>query len=97
MEPSTTVHNGKEIAGKIIDHYGGKKDLVPPIFGIYTDGGPEHQLNFQSVKIAYIALQQFLDLDMPVASRTAPGYSFKNPPEKVNCILNLALYGIGCM
>ena len=29
--------------------------------------------------------------------RTVPSHSFKNPLEKVNCILNLALYGIGCM
>ena len=32
---------------------------------------------------------------MLVAARTVPGHSFKNPPEKVNCILNLALYVIG--
>ena len=86
-----------EIADVIIDYYGGKKELVPTIMGIYTDGGPEHRLNFLSIQIAYIALQQFLDLDMLVAARTAPGHSFKNPPEKVNCILNLALYGIRCM
>ena len=41
-EPSTTVRNAKEIADVIIDHYGGKKELVLPILGIYTDGGPEH-------------------------------------------------------
>ena len=34
---------------------------------------------------------------MLVAARATPGHSFKNPPEKVNCVLNLALYGIGCM
>ena len=71
--------------------------MVPPILGVYTDGGPEHQSNFLSVQIAYIALQRFLDLDMLIAARTAPGHSFKNPLEKVNCILNLTLYGIGCM
>ena len=38
-----------------------------------------------------------MDLDILVAARTAPGHSFKNSPEKVNCILNLVLYGIGCM
>ena len=97
MEPWTAVHNAKEIPDIIIDRCSGKKELVPPILGIYTDGGPEHQSNFVSVQIAYIALQQFLDLDMLVAARTVPGHSFKNPLEKVNCILNLALYGIGCM
>ena len=96
-EPSTAARNAKEIADVIIDHYGGKKELVPLILKIYTDGGPEHPSNFLSVQIAYIALQQFLDLDMLVAAGTAPGHSFKYPPEKVNCILNLSLYGIGCM
>ena len=32
----------KEIADVIIDHYGGKEELVTPILGICTDGGPEH-------------------------------------------------------
>ena len=97
MEPSTAVRNAKEIANVIIDHYGGKKELVTPISGICTDGGPEHWSSFLSVQIACIALQRFLYLDMLVAARTAPGHSFKNPPQKVHCILNLALYGIGCM
>ena len=54
-------------------------------------------MNLLSIQIAYIVLQRFLDLDMLVAARAAPGHSFKNPPEKVNCVLNLVLYGIGCM
>ena len=71
--------------------------MVPSILGIYTDRDPEHRSNFLSVQIAYIALQPLLDLDMLVAARTAPCHLFKNPPEKVNCILNLALCGIGWM
>ena len=49
------------------------------------------------VKIAIIALQKFLDLERITVARTAPGHSFKNPAEKINCILNLGLYRIGCM
>ena len=64
------MRNAKEIPDIIIDHCSGKKELVSPILGIYTDGGPEHRSNFLSVQIAYIALQQFLDLDMLVAART---------------------------
>ena len=97
MEPWAAVHNAKEIPDIIIDHCSGKKEFVPPILGIYTDGGPEQRSNFLSVQIAHIGRQQFLDLDMLVAARTVPSHSFKNPLEKVNCILNLALYGIGCM
>ena len=44
-----------------------------------------------------ISLQIFLNMDQILAVRTAPGYSFHNPAEKVNCILNLGLYGVGCM
>ena len=64
---------------------------------MYTDGGPEHRTNFLSVKISIIALQKFLDLNQIIVARTAPGHSFKNPAEKIHCILNLGLYGIGCM
>ena len=68
MEPWVAVHNAKEIPDIIIDHCSGKKEFVPPILGIYTDGGPEQRSNFLSVQIAHIGLQQFLDLDMLVAA-----------------------------
>ena len=29
--------------------------------------------------------------------RTAPGHYYRNPPERVNCISNIGLYGIGVM
>ena len=50
-----------------------------------------------SVKIVIIALQKFLDLDQIIIARTAPGHSLKITAEKINCVLNLGLYGIGCM
>ena len=34
---------------------------------------------------------------MLIEARTAPGHSYRNPPEKVNCVLNLGLNAIGCM
>ena len=64
---------------------------------MYTNGGPEHHSTFLSVKIALIALQSWLNLDMINAARTAPGHSYKNLAKKINCILNIGLYGIGCM
>ena len=76
--------------------YQGKQN-IPPIIILYTDGGPEHRSNFLSVKIALIALQKSLNADMLVAVRTAPRHSFRNPVEKVNCVLNIGLYGIGVM
>ena len=49
------------------------------------------------MKIALIALQKSLNADMLVAVRTALGHSFRNPVVKVNCVLNIGLYGIGVM
>ena len=57
----------------------------------------EHRSNFLSVKIAMTALQRSLNCDMLLAARTAPGHSYRNPVKKVNCVLNLRLYGIGIM
>ena len=64
---------------------------MPPIPIIYTNGGPEHRPTYLSVSIAMIALQQSLNLDLLLAVRTAPVSSYRNPSERVNCILNLGL------
>ena len=37
------------------------------------------------------------DLDMLIAVRTPPYNSWKNPVERVNCILNLGLQSVGLM
>ena len=95
-EPSSAIRNSAEIKDILIHRYRTKEN-IPPIILIYTDGGPEHRTNFLSVKIAAIALQKSLNADMVLALRTAPGHSFRNPPERVNCILNIGLYGIGVM
>ena len=94
--PSTALRNAREIANMLVSYYGSKED-VPPVLFLYTDGGPEHRTNFLSVKIAMIALKKFFNLDLLIAARTAPGHSYRNPAEKINCILNLGLYGVGCM
>ena len=83
-EPSSAIRNAKEIANALIEKYKGKEN-IPPMLTIYTDGGPEHRSNFLSVQIAV------------QLARTAPGHSYRNPPEKVNCVLNLGLNAIGCM
>ena len=96
LKPSTALRNAREIANALVKKYGNINN-VPPILVLYTDGGPEHRTNFLSVKIAAIALYKYLNLDMIVIARTAPGHSFSNPAEKVNCVLNLGLYTIGVM
>ena len=68
-----------------------------PILLLYTDGGPDHNITFFSVQLALIALFLHLDLDMLEAMRTAPYHSWKNPCERVNCILNIGLQAVGLM
>ena len=94
-EPSSAIRNAAEVKRVLISKFG--KNNIPPIVIFYTEGGPEHRTTFLSVKTAMIALQQAINADLLVALRTVPGHSFRNPAEKVNCILNLGLYGIGVM
>ncbi len=71
--------------------------LANPIVVLYTDGGPDHNNTFLSVQLSLIALYLENDLDMLLALRTAPHQYWKNPCEKVNCILNLGLQAVGLM
>ena len=97
-DPSSALCNATEITKVLISKYGSKETVPPPpTFILYTNGGPEHSTTFLSVKIALICLQKFLNLDQVLAVRTAPGHSYRNPAEKINCVVNLGLYGIGCM
>ena len=61
----------------------------------YTDGGPDHNNTFLSVKLGLIALFIQLDLDMLEAVRTAPYQSWKNSCERVHSVLNLWLQATG--
>ena len=81
-EPSSAIASS-ELANALIDKYGGREN-VPPMLTVYTNGGLKHCSNFLSVQIAMIVLQQFLDLDILITARTAPGHFYANPPEKIN-------------
>ena len=96
LQSSTALRNAREIADCLLSKFDGK-EKVPPVLIIYSDGGPEHRTTFLSVKIAMIALSRFLDLDMLLLARTTPGHSWASPAEKINCKLNLGLYGVGAM
>ena len=50
-----------------------------------------------SVKLSLIALFRWLNLDMPVALRTAPSNSWANPVERIMSIINIGLQGVGLM
>ena len=96
ISPSSALRNAREVADVLIAKYGSIKQ-IPPALVRYTDGGPEHRATYFRVKIAIITLQKFLNLGHILVTRTAPGHSYCNPAEKISCILNLGLYGIGVM
>ena len=62
--------------------YGIDWDEMRQLF-IMTDGGVEHRVNLESVKIPLIILFKKLKLDFLVAIRTAPGHSCINIVERV--------------
>ena len=62
-----------------------------PIQQEYTDGGPDHNTTFWTVKIAHVLKFVMLDLDLLVAARTAPAQSYANMAERSMSPLNLAL------
>lgn len=62
---------------------------------MYTDGGPDHRLTYVSVQLSLIAIFLELDLDVLIAARTAPNYSWANPVERIMSIINLGLQCVG--
>ena len=70
---------------------------IAPVLLMYTDGGPDHRVNYLSVKIALIALFRDLNLDILIALRTAPSNSWANPVERIMSIVNIGLQGVGVM
>ena len=56
---------------------------------LMTDGGPEHRVCFESVKVPLIMLFKELGLESLVAIRTAPGHSYTNIVERIMSILNI--------
>ena len=92
LEPSSPLRHSTELSKLLRD-----RNITSPVLLIYTDGGPDHNTTFLSVQLGLIALFLHHDLDMVEAVRTAPYHSWKNPCERVNCILNLGLQAIGLM
>ena len=68
---------------------------LPPALLMYTDGGPDHRVNYLSVKVALIALFRDLDLDILIALRTTPGNSWASSVERMMSIVNIGLQGVG--
>jgi hypothetical protein len=64
------------------------------VLAIKTDGGPDRNVTFVNVQLAYFALAQELGLVMLIAMRTTPGASYLNPVERCMSCINLCIQGI---
>lgn len=64
---------------------------------MYSDGGPDHRLTYNSVKLSLISLFLEMDLELLIALRTAPSNSWANPVERIMSIVNIGLQGVGVM
>lgn len=92
LEPSSPIRHITEL-NSIVKAEQAEK----PILFLYTDGGPDHRLTYLSVQLSLLCIFIAGDYDMIVAARTPPMSSWKNPPERIMSILNLALQSVGLM
>ena len=92
FEPSSTWRHATEL--KSIFEI--NQRIVKPLFLLYTDGGPYHNITFIKTQLSLIALFFEWDLDFISAVRT-PHHSWKNPVEIIMAILNIALNAVGIM
>ena len=67
--------------------------MTPHTFMV-TNGGPEHRVNFHSVKIPLLILFRELHLQSLVAIRTASGHSYINTVERIMSILNIVFQNV---
>lgn len=65
-----------------------------PMALIFTDGGPDNRLTYESVKMSLIAVFRASNLDLLIAARCAPGQSWTNPVERIMSLLNLGLHNV---
>ena len=91
FQPSTSFQSTLELYESI--------QLLPSLTDakrlfMVTDGGSEHNVSHESVKIPLILLFLWLNLDMLVAIRTAPGHSYRNSVERTMSILNIGFQNV---
>ena len=88
VDPSTAIHNAKEIMNALTNFYGSKEN-VPPILMIFIQMVDLNTTAYSLVwcEIAVIVLKKHLDVNFILAYHTALGHSFRNHAEKINCVL----------
>lgn len=80
FDPSSAQRHSALMVNQIKQQFSGN---IKPIFTLFTDRGPDHNVTFTSVKLSLIAAALQVDLDALIALRVCPGYSFHNPCEQV--------------
>ncbi|XP_071953699.1 uncharacterized protein [Antedon mediterranea] len=93
FQSSSPLRHATEIMSMLKE---GEKPLKEVLF-LYSDGGPDHRVNYLSVQLSLISAFLEGDFDAVIAARTPPGHSWKNPCERIMSILNLALQAVGVM
>ncbi|XP_056008509.1 uncharacterized protein LOC130051170 [Ostrea edulis] len=92
FQPSTPYRHATELTRILREHNSDDNiNLNTPVLCLMTDGGPDHRVTFETVKLSLVQLFIQLDLDMLIALRTAPNHSWMNPAERCMSVLNLAL------
>nr|XP_022306505.1 uncharacterized protein LOC111112916 isoform X2 [Crassostrea virginica] len=90
LEPSSPLRHITELKDILMG-----EGIDKPILCMYSDGGPDHRVTYLSVQLSIICLFLSGNYDMIIAARTPPMGSWKNPPERIMSILNLALQAVG--
>lgn len=92
FQPSSPYRHASELIDIVRSKYSDDGiSGAKPILAMYTDGGPDHRVTYETVKLSLVALFMELNMDMVIALRTAPQNSWCNPAERCMSILNLAL------
>ena len=92
FQPSDSYRATVELM-KVLDQENVDWTVMRQLF-LMTDGGPEHRVNFESVKVPLIMMFKKLNLDLLVAIRTAPGQSYLNIVERLMSIMNIGLQNL---
>jgi hypothetical protein len=90
MQPSTIVRAHTELCQLTIK----QKKAVQYVGYMLTDGGPEHNITFVSVKVALMILWLTVEFDELVVCRSCPQNSYTNEVERLMGVLNIGAYGI---
>ena len=77
FEGSLLFRYAAEVKNRILWMWDGN-----PILMLFSDGGSDHRLTYEHVKLSLIALFKELELDLLIAACTAPGHGWANSVER---------------